>query len=213
MTFDELIEEGRHLERRTVLLTPAGSGDVAAIWYGREHARKSSDGYRCWLAVDSRFIPSFKGPGWLTIYTNAETFQGGRVEVLPARPKIEGSPLLSKEIQVLPPIDAVIARGSPQVDRWLADNNWKRSWRYNSNFAERELVQRYQAVEYRENPLYWNDEFAYASLGGWHMGWPDDDWHELLGEKLLIQTYAESEPWVEVWELPSGQFKVIQRIT
>jgi hypothetical protein len=57
----------------------------------------------------------------------------------------------------------------------------------------------------------WKD--AYATLGGWHMGWPDDDWHDLLDAKLLVHTYMDSEPWVEAWQLPFGAMKVIQRIT
>lgn len=213
MTFEELIEEGRRIERKTALLTPAASGEIAAIWYGRENVRTSRDGYRCWLAVDSRFIPSFDGRGWLAIYTNDRTFRGGRVEVMSAPPSKEGYPLLCKEIRVLPPIDAVIAYGTPSVDRWLAENNWRRDWPYNGNFRDRGLVQKYEAVERRENPLFWNDEFAYATLGGWSRTWPDSSLQESSDAKLLVQTYAESEPWVEVRLLPSGQFEVIQHIT
>jgi len=213
LTIEELIAEGRRIKRPTVLLTPAGSGEVAAIWYGRDNAFKSSDGQRCWLAIDTRFIPSLAEQGWLAIFTNDKTFQGGHVELLSAPPTKEGSPLLSKEIEVLPPIDAVMALGSPAVDQWLAENGWRRQWSYNRNFRDRALVEKYEAVERRENPRFWKDSFAYASVGGWQMVWPDGDWKELLEATLLVQTYAESEPWVEVWKLPSGQFKVIQRIT
>jgi hypothetical protein len=105
----------------------------------------------------------------------------------------------------------VITCGSTRVNQWLSENNWKREWRYNSNFRDKDVAQAYEAVERRENPLYWKG--AYASLGGWHIGWPDDDWHDLVDERLLVQTYMDSEPWVEAWELRSGAFKIIQRIT
>jgi hypothetical protein len=93
----------------------------------------------------------------------------------------------------------------------LEQNDWPRDERYNSNFRDHALVEKYEAIERQENPLFWKD--AYATLGGWHMGWADDDWHDLLDAKLLVHTYMDSEPWVEAWQLPSGGMKVIQRIT
>ena len=211
MTANQFIDEGRRIQRQTVLLTPDGAGDGAAIWYGHNSTEEADDGCRCWLSVNGSFIPSWNTPGWLSVFTDDEACEGGRIEVTPAVPKSDGLRLYAREIAVLPPIDAVIARGSSAVGEWLAENNWKREWRYNSNFRDRAVAEAYQAVERRENPLYWKG--AYAALGGWHMGWPDNDWHDLVDEKLLVQTYMDSEPWVEAWELRSGSFKVIQRIT
>jgi len=211
MTVEELIDDGRRIQRRTILLTPDGSGDAAALWYGHDYEEEPADGHRCWLSVDARFIPSSDARGWLSIFTDDESCQGGRVDVSSAPLKTAGVRLYPKEIEVLPPIDAVIARGSSAVERWLAQNKWQRDWRYNFNFRDRAIVEKYEAIERRENPLYWKD--AYATLGGWHTGWPYDDWHELLDATLLIQTYMESEPWVEAWQLPSGRMQVIQRIT
>jgi hypothetical protein len=59
--------------------------------------------------------------------------------------------------------------------------------------------------------MYWDR--AYATLGGWHFPWPDDDWRDLVDNTLLVQTYMDSEPWIEVWQEPSGELKVIERIT
>ncbi len=211
MTVDELIAEGRHLQRRTILLTPDGSGDPAALWYGHHHDQHSPDGHRCWLSVDAKLIPSFNRRGWLSILTDDESCEGGRVEVSSSPHKLNGVRLYAKEIAVLPTIDAVIARGSPAVEQWLEDNKWQRKWRYNSNFRDRAIVVEYETVERQEKPLY--RKGAYATLGGWHMGWAEDDWQGLLDATLLVHTYMDSEPWVEAWELPSGEMKVIQRIT
>jgi hypothetical protein len=41
----------------------------------------------------------------------------------------------------------------------------------------------------------------------------DDDWHDLLDERLMVFTIRDSEPWVEAWRTRAGQFSVIQRIT
>lgn len=211
MTVDELIAEGRRLQRRTILLTSEGCGDPAAVWYGHHYDQEAPDGHRCWISVDASSVPSFDGRDWLSIFTDDRSCQGGRVDMSSAPLKGDGVLLYPKEIVVLPPIEAVIARGSTVVERWLADNKWQRDWRYNLNFRDRAIVEKYEAVERRENPLYWKG--AYATLGGWHMGWPDDDWHDLLDAKLLVHTYMNSEPWVEAWQLPSGEMKVIQRIT
>jgi hypothetical protein len=211
MTVDELIAEGRRLQRRTILLTPEGGGDPAALWYGSSIGEDLPDGHHCWISVEARLVPDFNGHGWLSILTDEESCEGGRVDASLAPFKPDGLRLFAKEISVLPTIDAVIARGSAAVEHWLAENRWQRDWRYNLNFRDRAIVEKYEAVERQENPLYWKD--AYATLGGWHMGWPDDDWHDLLDAKLVMHTYMDSEPWVEAWQLPSGEMKVIQRIT
>lgn len=211
MTADELIAEGRRLQRPTTLLTPDGSGDPAGLWYGHDCDEEPTDGHHCWICVDAGVIPSFAGRGWLSIFTDEESCEGGRVDPSSSPYSRSGVRLYAKQIAVLPTIDAVIARGSTAVERWLAENKWQRDWRYNSNFRDRAIVEKYEAVERLENPLYWHD--VYATLGGWHMGWPDHDWHDLLDAKLLVHTYMDSEPWVEAWQLPSGQMKVIQRVT
>jgi hypothetical protein len=211
VTVDELIAEGRRLQRRTILLTPDGSGDPGALWYGHDYDEDTADGHRCWISVKADIVPSFESRGWLSIFTDDESCEGGRADVLSTPFRRDGVQLYPKEIVVLPTIDAVIARGSAAIEPWLLENKWKRDWRYNPNFRDHAMVERYEAVERQENPLYWKD--AYATLGGWHMGWPDDDWHDLLDAKLLVHTFMDSEPWVEAWQLPSGEMKVIQRIT
>src|SRR5690349_4666148 len=111
MTIDELIAEGRRLQRRTILLTPDGSGEPAAIWYGHDYSEESPDDHRCWLSVDASIIPSFDGQGWLSILTDDKSCAGGRVDQSASRPARDGVALYPKEITVLPPINAVITRG------------------------------------------------------------------------------------------------------
>jgi hypothetical protein len=112
---------------------------------------------------------------------------------------------------VLPPIDAVIYRGSPAIDPWLEANRWNRTWRYNDNFGDRKIVQAYEDLWRSEYPAYQSD--VYAALGGWHWPGPDDDWHLLADETLLALTVADAEPWVEAWQLRSGGYRVIQRVS
>jgi len=51
-----------------------------------------------------------------------------------------------------------------------------------------------------------------AVAGGWNMPWPDDDWNELIDLELVLWTFEESEPWVEVF-FDGSRYSVIQRIT
>jgi hypothetical protein len=113
---------------------------------------------------------------------------------------------------VLPPIDAVFARGSEAVGEWIRSHGWERTDRYNDNFKDAAIVREYEHIWTREFPLY-SESDVYAVLGGWHWPCADDDWHALIDEQLMVLTVRDSEPWVEAWRTRTGQFRVIQRIT
>ena len=123
-----------------------------------------------------------------------------------------GTKLYAHAASVLPPIDAVFARGSEAVGEWIHSHGWERTYRYNDNFPDRDLVWEYEKVWKREFPLYFKSDI-YAVLGGWHMPFADHDWHDLIDDCLMVITVRDSEPWVEAWRNRTGQFKVIQRIT
>ncbi len=213
MIREQLIAEGRKLERPCVFLRPTGTGPVAAVWYERDRGEIDSSGYRCWITVDARHIP---GPpsvaGYINIFTDEVAFEGGRVEVASSWPKRTGTRLYAHPVSVLPPIDAVFARGSKAVGEWMASSGWSRGMRYNRNFKDDSIVEQYDEVMAREFPLYFESDI-YAILGGWHFPFADDDWHDLIDEQLMVFTNCGSEPWVETWRTRTGQFKVIQRIT
>ncbi len=214
MTPDILISEGQRLSRRCIVLGPSGNGPVAAIWHEPDEDEIEATGYRCWITVDARFVPGLPKSvaGFLSVFTDERKCQGGRVEqhsILPKRPGIE---LHASEESILPPIEAVFVRGSETVGEWLASNNWPLNERYNKNFPDSAIVEKYEREWFKQYPLYRQDD-AYAVLGGWHWPGPDDDWYELIDELLMVLTVHESKPWVEAWHLRNGEFKVIQRIT
>jgi hypothetical protein len=111
----------------------------------------------------------------------------------------------------LPPIEAIFRFGSESVQQWLRDHNWQPGWGYNDNFGDPAPAKEYERLYQSECPLYSSDG-VFAMLGGWHFPWPDGDWQDLLDQSLLVWTFKESEPWVEVWNTAQG-FRVIQRIT
>ena len=214
MTAQQLIEEGRKLERPCVFLRPQGSGPVAAIWHEWDDDEIEATGLRCWLTVDARLVPGLPASvtGFLTIFTDDRKCQGGRVEINQSWPKRPGTKLYAHSASVLPPVDAVFARGSETVGEWIRSHGWDRTERYNDNFKDSAVVREYERVWMREFPLYFDSDI-YAVLGGWHWPGADDDWHDLIDEQLIALTIRDSEPWVEAWRARTGQFNVIQRIT
>jgi hypothetical protein len=149
--------------------------------------------------------------GYISVFTD-EKREGGRVEVTPSWPKLPGTELYAHPASVLPPIDAVFARGSEAVGEWIRSHGWERTDRYNDNFKDAAIVREYERVWMREFPLFYESDI-YAVLGGWHMPCADDDWHGLIEEQLMILTIRDSEPWVEAWRTRTGRFRIIQRIT
>jgi hypothetical protein len=214
MTSEQLIEEGRRLMRPSVVLRPRGPGPVAAVYYERDEDDIESTGYRRWLSVDSRQIPGLPPAlsGYLTILTDEEKCTGGRVELTESWPNRKGVALFAQAVDVLPPIDAVFARGSQAVEAWITAFGWGRTDRYNDNFKGRDIVAEYERVWTREYPLYLESD-VYAVLGGWHFPGADDDWHELIDQHLMVLTLRDAEPRVEAWHAQSGDFRVIQRST
>ncbi|HTV42944.1 MAG TPA: hypothetical protein VMF08_20435 [Candidatus Sulfotelmatobacter sp.] len=212
MTAEQLIEEGRKLQRPCFLLRPEVSGEVAAVWYERSNEELFETGRECWLTVDARFVPGFTPPltGFISVFTQG--CERGHVEISNSWPERKGTKLYAHPASILPPLDAVFARGSEAVDEWLRANDWERGWRYNRNFKDKATVKAYGNIFFKEYPLYFESDI-YAMLGGWHFPGQDPDWEDLIDEQLMVLTFRESEPWVETWRMKSGDFKVIQRIT
>ncbi|CAN5586470.1 hypothetical protein BH09VER1_BH09VER1_40550 [soil metagenome] len=214
MTPEQLIQEGRQLQRPCSFLQPEGTGPVAAIWYARDAAEIEATGYRCWLTIDASHIPGLPSSitGYVSVFTDEKSFKGGRVEISPSWPQRTGTELYAHPASVLPPIDAVFARGSEAVGEWIDSHGWRRTIRYNDNFKGASVANAYERLWFEEFPLYAEPD-VYAVLGGWHWPCADGDWHDFIDDHLMIFTFKDSEPWVEVWHTANSEFRVIQRIS
>src|SRR5436190_11329606 len=88
MTSEQLIEEGRKLQRPCVFLRPKGHGPPAAVWYERDLSNFELTEH-CVLTVDARRVPGLplSVKGYLSVFTDDENCDGGRVEVTKSWPK------------------------------------------------------------------------------------------------------------------------------
>src|SRR5437899_7194243 len=142
MTSEQLIAEGRKLERPSIFLRTQGSGPVAAVWYERDDGEIESTEHHCWLTVDARLVPGLPPSvtGYISIFTDEESCDGGRVEISSSWPRRPGVQLYAHPVSVLPPIDVVFLRGSDSVGDWLQANGWQRDWGYNGNFKDKQVT-------------------------------------------------------------------------
>ena len=213
-----LIAEGRRLAKPCALLLDYPSGPAVAQWWAEPDSvafgRESNE---CrWLTLALAAIPNAPPglTGFATLYTDWDSMSG-RVEITPDWPEFVGEPftlLYAHEVDILPPIEVLIEKGSPEVADWFEWHGAMKGEPYSSHFSQHEMVQPYEDQWYKEYPIYVSQRI-HATLGGWHFAFQEEDWHENINNHLLLMTFRHSEPWVEVWLSPAGEFRVIQRIT
>jgi hypothetical protein len=161
-------------------------------------------------------------PAVLSIYSNEDDYVSGAVAIGQfggiQGEETDGLGLYARTALSLPPIDAIFKFGSQRVRSWLAENHWlpaededEAEYAYNDNFPGKAVVDTYQKVWQDQLPLFTGG--AYAVLGGWHIPWPDGDWYNQLDKTLLVWTFEDSEPWLEVWRDTNQLYTVVQRFT
>lgn len=202
-------DEARRLARPCTYLRSHGQ-DYAAVW-GGSPVVAGRTGQRHWFSVDARCVPGCGTRGVLGVFLD-KSGDGGSVVLDPDAklPPVSGRALFAHAGESLPPVDAVFLFGSEVVGEWLSAHRWPRAEPYNDNFPDSEPVAEYEGLLRSRSPLYTRD--AHAVLGSWHWPWPDGDWLELTKAELLAWTFADAEPWVEVWAEGNERW-VRQRIT
>ncbi|WP_254600160.1 hypothetical protein [Burkholderia contaminans] len=191
MTLEDLLIEARRLARPSRQYRFAEDGEpVTGYWHGVEA------GALC-VSVE-------RDGTWLNVYLDADG-ASGRVETA-AQPVRSECSLCRSDAISLPPIEAVFRFGSAAIDTYLGAHGWQREWGFNSNFKGI-AAHDYEREWMAQCPLYTGGVVAVA--GGWNMPWPDD---ELVDLDLVLWTFEESEPWIEVFS-DGSRYSVIQRIT
>jgi hypothetical protein len=212
MNIDLLTSEADKLSRLVTCLVPDKTGDIVGIWWGAESDQHKED-VPYWLALDGAALPTLGIASKFLVVSVDHSSLSGVATVLDSAPRDstrKGRPLYAVAARSLPPIDAVFLFGSDEVDTWLAECSWQRDWEYNDNFPD-PVARHYEELFQLQHPLYTNS--AWAAVGGWHLPWPDGDWRERLNDRLLVTTYRDSEPWLEVWATAHADLEVAYRIT
>jgi hypothetical protein len=106
-------------------------------------------------------------------------------------------------------VDAVFQLGSSAVETYLTRYGWQRTWPFNDNFKG-SVPHDYKRLWQANCPMY--TKGIVAVCGGWHFPWPDGDFTELLNSQLVLWTFKNAEPWIEVYFDGEG-FSVKERIT
>lgn len=194
MTFEEFLAEAKRLAKPCRHYRFADGGDpVSGYWHGIE------PGEIC-VSIE-------RGGKWLNVYLDNK-YEFGRVDVS-GEPIVSARPLYRFNAESLPPIDAVFRFGSAAIDKYIQEYGWEKDWGFNNNFKGT-LAHEYEREWSKQCPLYTGGVVAVE--GGWHMPWPEDDWNDFLDSELLLWTFEESEPWVEVFS-DGNTFSVLQRLT
>lgn len=211
MTADELLEEGHRLVKPCAQLTREGT-DYCAVWGGMGVVPLRDARFRHWISVASRAVPGEHGlTGCFSVYTNQEDRATGLVLVnrhatLPPVP--DGIKLYAQRATCFPPLDAIFRYGSTAVQNWLRTNQWQPEWGYSPQFRDHRITAPCAAAYQQQLDL--KGSAIDAVLGGWPMTWRLGDWDERPECQLLLWTWRDSPPWIELWQ-DRGQLRVIQR--
>jgi len=191
MDADQLIAEGLRLARPSLVLRAGGCGGRPAGYWGGAGAVPPPPGdWRHWLTVECGWLHDQGLPlrGCLSLYEAAgdvlEFAALADAEKGLPEPLPGSTPLFGEEEPSIPPCEALTVCGSDAA---------------------------YDREYQRRCPLYRDD--VYAVLGGWHTFWPDMDVYDEEKGRLVLWTFHEAEPWIEVWLDKDGRLKAVPRVT
>ena len=218
------------LARPVTFLRFGGNEAPVATWQGEpsvplpEHLVVSDedrldegDFFEHWISVDAARLPHAL-PGCVSVYLNRVEDQvialydsGATLWVDPKHA------LYGQVTSQVPHLDALFRHGPADFQAWVAQEV-KRPVEQLLTWSELPLWQ--VAVlsdidqRLRKGHPMWAQKAPVAQLGGWCWGWPDEAWDERenKGQQLMVVTYRDSEPWVELWWTGKG-YEAIQHHT
>jgi len=185
-------EEADKLVRLGSKYQEQGTGEPTAYWHGIE--------------ANGLCLSIFKDEKWLNVFIDEDA--GGYVEIA-SSPAISETPLFSSPYSSLPPIDGVFHCGSDEIGAYLEKHDWPREEPFNDNFPDVAPLE-YEG-KWQENCPFYQQGIDLVS-GGWHFPWPDGDWEDYIENELIVWTFRDSEPWIEVFK-NGNDYIVKQRIT
>jgi hypothetical protein len=157
-----------------------------------------------WLRVDLRQHPNerIQANGVLSVEVDPRSCEG-IAKSLPDEPfavQKGERPLFAEEAWDYPHHEILEVKGKKAVRNLLA----------NDADAVKEYEDEWWASARPTDLL--ADSNVYAQLGGWPMQWPEEGADEQLKKQLVLRTYRDAEPWIEVFRR-GRRYEVVVRIT
>ena len=214
ITANDIWKEAQRLSMPVVhlkaLRQPAKSQPLAAIWNKTPQGGK---GKRLWLIVDLRQHPveELRENGILHIFDSSGE-RGSAVlkrDKLPP-PQAGQVALYAVAAKDLPCAEIVMHNAQDRLKAWGRQVKWDT---VDSFSEELRPLRRYEAKWEAAHPSQkFHGGSVYAQLGGWPVTWPEESAEQQLGRRLVVRTYENSEPWLEVFRRGKS-YEVRIRIT
>jgi hypothetical protein len=130
---------------------------------------------------------------------------------------LERATLCARDGTSLPSFCQLLRNASPPILKWMQEVGCDVSKRFfQSAKTVKPMATAYNKLASVNDPIQQSDNPYYAVLGGWPIEIYEDDWAEDVKDvkaRQFLFTYANSEPWVQVWVDGTGAFHVRQIIT
>ena len=211
MKLDDLIAEGELLARPCFVLTGSPSARLGGYWGGERRdmpnalppEAKALKSLRHIITIDKSLLAELNLPSEAPLSLFGATYldeeESYRVE-RKRSPQFEeifctGEPLYAVRAELFPPIEAVCLYGGAEFVEWLRGLGLERH-QY-SGVYHLPIVREYMYEFTDRAPLYSGK--VDASVGGWHMMWPEDDFFMPLEMRVVLTTMRDSEPFFTVW--------------
>lgn len=116
----------------------------------------------------------------------------------------------------VPELPLLLDQKSPcvkAISKPFANVGWKlKNDEYLTSFPDQAAVKDFRNRYKKIHPIYDDSRSVYAQIGGFPITLPDGSALEQRKKKLVLRTYFDAEPWIEVF-LNRGKYKLESRIT
>jgi hypothetical protein len=207
MTLDELVGYAEAMALPVVhLVAKPGSGPPIASW--SDGAAFSGGTPVLQVHLGNHPSPLVRSDTTLSFFLRFAYEEVGRASVAAGHHvDLAGRiPLWPEATTEWPGLTFLLQKGPPVIGEWLRS----------TGFGTQREVRRpaplrdYESRWMRRSPM--KTQAAFAQLGGWQMGY--DLMESMDARELVLKTYREAEPWVEVLRhRESGALDVVSRVT
>jgi len=121
--------------------------------------------------------------------------------------------LATSDIPELPVLLSQKSKSLGNLMQPFVKAGWKlKNDEYLTSFPDQNAIKDYKKRRRQIHPLFDDSRSVYAQIGGFPITLPDAAGIEQLKKTLVLRTYFDAEPWVEIFQA-RGKYKLVSRIT